>query len=40
VNRVANEVFKKKGIKVAYLVGTMIELPAAALVRGGNCQGS
>jgi pyruvate,orthophosphate dikinase len=31
VNRVADEVFKKKGVKVDYLVGTMIELPAAAL---------
>src|SRR5271157_5487340 len=31
VNRVAAEVFKKKGIKVEYLVGTMIELPAGAL---------
>ena len=34
VNRVAAEVFKKKGIKVGYLVGTMIELPAAALSAG------
>ncbi len=31
VNRVAREVFEKKGVKVDYLVGTMIELPAAAL---------
>jgi pyruvate,orthophosphate dikinase len=31
VHRVAEEVFKKKGVKVDYLVGTMIELPAAAL---------
>jgi len=31
VNRVAEEVFKKKEVKVEYLVGTMIELPAAAL---------
>ncbi|MFB3924023.1 MAG: pyruvate, phosphate dikinase [Terriglobia bacterium] len=31
VHRVAEEVFKKKGVKVEYLVGTMIELPAAAL---------
>ncbi len=31
VNRVAQEVFKKKGVQVEYLVGTMIELPAAAL---------
>ena len=32
VNRVAAEVFKEKGQKVDYLVGTMIELPRAALV--------
>jgi pyruvate,orthophosphate dikinase len=32
VHRVAAEVFKEKGIKVEYLVGTMIELPRAALV--------
>jgi pyruvate,orthophosphate dikinase len=31
VDRVAGEVFAKKGVKVEYLVGTMIELPAAAL---------
>ena len=31
-NRVAEEVFKEKGRKVDYLVGTMIELPRAALV--------
>ncbi|MCL5006134.1 MAG: pyruvate, phosphate dikinase [Acidobacteria bacterium] len=31
VDRVAQEVFKKKGVEVEYLVGTMIELPAAAL---------
>ncbi|PYV22000.1 MAG: pyruvate, phosphate dikinase, partial [Acidobacteria bacterium] len=34
VNRVASEVFKKKGVEVDYLVGTMIELPAAALSAG------
>src|SRR3989442_179635 len=34
VNRVAAEVFKKKGVEVEYLVGTMIELPAAALSAG------
>jgi pyruvate,orthophosphate dikinase len=34
VNRVAAEVFKAKGVKVEYLVGTMIELPAAALSAG------
>jgi pyruvate,orthophosphate dikinase len=32
VRRVADEVFKEKGMKVEYLVGTMIELPRAALV--------
>jgi pyruvate,orthophosphate dikinase len=32
VRRVAEEVFKEKGMKVEYLVGTMIELPRAALV--------
>jgi pyruvate, orthophosphate dikinase len=32
VRRVADEVFKEKGAKVEYMVGTMIELPRAALV--------
>src|SRR5712664_675618 len=32
VNRVAKEVFKEKGSTVEYLVGTMIELPRAALI--------
>jgi len=32
VRRVADEVFKEKGAKVDYMVGTMIELPRAALV--------
>ena len=32
VRRVAEEVFKEKGTKVDYIVGTMIELPRAALV--------
>ncbi len=32
VDRVAKEVFKKKGIRVRYMVGTMIEVPRAALV--------
>jgi pyruvate,orthophosphate dikinase len=31
VRRVADEVFKAKGVKVDYMVGTMIELPRAAL---------
>ncbi len=34
VNRVSREVFEKRGIEVNYLVGTMIELPAAALSAG------
>ncbi len=34
VRRVADEVFKEKGTKVEYLVGTMIELPRAALMAG------
>ena len=32
VRRVANEVFKEKGRTIEYLVGTMIELPRAALI--------
>jgi pyruvate,orthophosphate dikinase len=32
VRKVAEEVFSEKGIKVKYLVGTMIELPRAALI--------
>ena len=32
VRRVAEEVFKEKGQKIDYMVGTMIELPRAALV--------
>jgi pyruvate, orthophosphate dikinase len=32
VRRVAEEVFKEKGSRVDYMVGTMIELPRAALV--------
>jgi pyruvate,orthophosphate dikinase len=32
VRRVADEVFKEKGMKIDYLAGTMIELPRAALV--------
>jgi pyruvate,orthophosphate dikinase len=38
VNRVAQEVFRKKGVEVEYLVGTMIELPAAALSAGEIAQ--
>jgi pyruvate, orthophosphate dikinase len=30
--RVAEEVMKEKGVKVAYLVGTMIEIPRASLI--------
>jgi len=32
VRRMAEEVFKEKGMKISYMVGTMIELPRAALV--------
>jgi pyruvate,orthophosphate dikinase len=32
VRRVAEEVFKEKGMKIDYMVGTMIELPRATLV--------
>jgi len=32
VRRVADEVFKERGTKIEYMVGTMIELPRAALV--------
>jgi pyruvate,orthophosphate dikinase len=32
INRVAEEVFAKKGVKVDYMVGTMIELPRAAIL--------
>ncbi len=34
VVRIAGEVFSKRGVDVDYLVGTMIELPAAALSAG------
>jgi pyruvate, orthophosphate dikinase len=34
VRRVAEEVFKEKGMRIEYMVGTMIELPRAALVAG------
>jgi pyruvate, orthophosphate dikinase len=34
VNKAAEEAFKKRGVRVEYLVGTMIELPAAALSAG------
>ncbi|WP_374405710.1 pyruvate, phosphate dikinase [Pelagerythrobacter sp.] len=38
VDRVAGEVFAEKGREVAYLVGTMIELPRAALMAGEIAQ--
>ncbi len=38
VSRVAGEVFGKKGVEVDYLVGTMIELPGAALSAGEIAQ--
>jgi pyruvate,orthophosphate dikinase len=34
VDRVAGEVMKKAGVKIPYMVGTMIELPRAALLAG------
>jgi len=34
IRAVADEVFREKGVRVPYLVGTMIELPRAALVAG------
>jgi pyruvate,orthophosphate dikinase len=34
VDRVAGEVMKRAGVKIPYLVGTMIELPRAALLAG------
>ncbi|QFT77852.1 pyruvate, phosphate dikinase [Erythrobacter sp. THAF29] len=34
VDRVAKEVFEEQGVEVDYLVGTMIELPRAALMAG------
>jgi pyruvate,orthophosphate dikinase len=34
VRRVASEVFEARGVKVDYLVGTMIEIPRAALTAG------
>src|SRR6185503_525743 len=34
VDRVAGEVMKEAGLTIAYLVGTMIELPRAALLAG------
>jgi pyruvate, orthophosphate dikinase len=34
VDRVAGEVMKKAGVTIPYLVGTMIELPRAALLAG------
>jgi pyruvate, orthophosphate dikinase len=38
VDKTAREVFSKKGVEVEYLVGTMIELPAAALSAGEIAQ--
>ena len=40
VDRVAAEVAKEKGVKPAYLVGTMIELPRAALQAGEIAKGA
>ncbi|HEY8874541.1 MAG TPA: putative PEP-binding protein, partial [Stellaceae bacterium] len=38
VDRVAGEVTKKAGVTIPYLVGTMIELPRAALLAGDIAQ--
>src|SRR6266446_3047457 len=38
VDRVADEVMKAAGVKIPYLVGTMIELPRAALLAGEIAQ--
>jgi pyruvate,orthophosphate dikinase len=38
VDRVAKKVFAKKGVEVEYLVGTMVELPGAALSAGEIAQ--
>lgn len=38
VDKVAEEVFVEKGVRVDYLVGTMIELPRAALMAGEIAQ--
>jgi pyruvate,orthophosphate dikinase len=38
VDRVAHEVMKREGVEVPYLVGTMIELPRAALLAGDIAQ--
>ena len=40
VDRVADEVSKEKGAKLSYLVGTMIELPRAALQAGEIAKGA
>ena len=40
VDRVAGEVFGKSGAKVAYMVGTMIELPRAALTADQIAEGA
>ncbi len=40
IDRVAGEVSEKTGAKVAYMVGTMIELPRAALIAGKIAEGA
>jgi pyruvate,orthophosphate dikinase len=40
VRRVAEEVFKAKGMKVDYMVGTMIEIPRAAVTADEIAQGA
>ena len=39
IKRTADEVMQKKGVKIDYLVGTMIELPRAAVVADEIAQG-
>jgi pyruvate, orthophosphate dikinase len=38
ITRIANEVFTERGVEVAYLIGTMIELPRAALMAADIAQ--
>jgi len=40
IRRVAGEVFKEKGKKLPYLVGTMIELPRACLTADKIAEGA
>lgn len=40
IEQTANQVFKEKGRTISYLVGTMIELPRAALLAGDIAKGA